>query len=203
MINTVILDIGNVLAGFDYIGYMKEKGYENNLIKRLSRVTVENILWREIDRSNSDTIDEAIIAKFVNEDPEIADDIRKFLLNSYEIVREYDYASDFVCRIKRSGYPVYLLSNYGKANFKYAKVNFEFFRYVDGGVISYETGYVKPERGIFEAFVNKYRIKPCEAVFLDDMKENVKAASDFGFNTIRFKNIDQAIDELNKLGVII
>ena len=87
MINTVILDIGNVLAGFDYIGYMKEKGYENNLIKRLSRVTVENILWREIDRSNSDTIDEAIIAKFVNEDPEIADDIRKFLLNSYEIVR--------------------------------------------------------------------------------------------------------------------
>lgn len=201
MIKTIILDIGNVLASFDYVSYLKDKGLPDDLIKRICKATVENILWKEIDRSDSDIIDEFLITGFIAEDPEIEDEIRTFLMNSYEIVNEYDYASDFVCSIKRAGYPVYLLSNYGKANFKYARDNFDFFQYVDGGIISYETGYVKPELGIFEAFVNKYKIKPEEAVFLDDMKGNVEAASEFGFHAIHFKNIDQAIEELQELGV--
>lgn len=203
MINTIILDIGNVLASFDYVNYMKEKGYPDDFIKRLSKATVENILWREIDRSDSDIIDESLIAGFIAEDPEIGDEIRTFLMDSYEIVKEYDYASDFIRRFKESGYPVYLLSNYGKANFKHIKDNFEFFRYVDGGIMSYETGYVKPEVGIFKALVNKYKIKPEEAVFLDDMKANVEAASEFGFHTVHFKNVGQAIEELKILGVTI
>ncbi|TAH69856.1 MAG: HAD family phosphatase [Anaerolineaceae bacterium] len=201
MINTIILDIGNVLASFDYLNYLEEKDLSDELIKRLCKATVENILWREIDRSDSDIMDEILISGFIAEDPEIADEIRTFLMNSYEIVKEYDYASDFVRALKKAGYPVYLLSNYGKANFKYAKDNFEFFKYVDGGVISYETGYVKPEVGIFEAFVKRYEIKPEEAVFLDDIEANVKAASDFGFHTIHFNNINQAIEELQLLGV--
>ena len=201
MIKTIILDIGYVLASFNYINYLKEKGYEDELIIRLCKATVENELWREIDRSDSDTIDEHLIIGFIKEDPEIADEIRTFLMDSYEIVKEYDYASDFIRGFKKSGYPVYLLSNYGKANFKHIIDKFDFFKYVDGGIISYETGYVKPEVGIFESFVKKYKIKPEEAVFVDDMKANVSAASKFGFHTVYFKNKDQAIEELRMLGV--
>lgn len=201
MINTIILDIGNVLASFDYVTYMKEKGLSDELIERISKATVENILWREIDRSDSAIIEESLISKMIAEDPEIADEIRIFLMNSYEIVKEYDYSTDFIRSLKDAAYPVYLLSNYGKANFKYAQDNFKFLKYVDGGIISYETGYVKPEAGIFEALVNKYKIKPGESVFLDDVEANVIAASDFGFNTIHFHNIKQAIDELKILGV--
>ena len=201
MINTVILDIGNVLAGFDYITYLKEKGISGSLMERLCKATVENTLWREIDRSDSDTIDESLITEFMSQDPEIAVEIRHFLQNSYEIAKEYDYASDFVRSLKRGGYPVYLLSNYGKANFKYARDNFDFVKCVDGVVISYETGYVKPEAGIYEAIINKYNIKPEEAVFLDDVKANIIAASDFGFHTIHYKNLSQAIKELHQLGV--
>ena len=201
MIKTIVLDIGNVLASFDVDTYLKEKGYSDEFIRRLCKFTVEDKLWREVDRSDSDTIDESLIAKFMALDPEIAAEIRTFLTNSYEIVKEYDYASEFVLRLKKAGYKVYLLSNYGKANFKYARDSFDFFKYVDGGVISYETGYVKPEVEIYESFISKYKINPKEAVFLDDMKVNIEAASNFGFNTIHFSNIDQAIDELNLLGV--
>ena len=201
MINTIILDIGNVLASFDVDCYLKEKGYSDDFISRLCKSTVENELWREIDRSDSDTIDESLIAKFIALDPEIAADIRTFFMNSYEIVEEYDYASDFIRSLKKAGYKVYLLSNYGKANFKYALDNFGFFKYVDGGVISYETGYVKPEVGIFKAFVSKYKINPREAVFLDDMKANIEGALAFGFHTIHFINLNQAIEELKLLGV--
>jgi putative hydrolase of the HAD superfamily len=180
---------------------MRGMGLSDDFIKRLSKATVENILWKEIDRSDSDIIDEHIITEFIAEDPEISDEIRTFLNNSYEIVEEYDYASDFIRGLKRAGYPVYLLSNYGKANFKYAKDNFDFFKYVDGGLISYEAGYVKPEVGIFKAFIDKYKIIPWEAVFLDDMKGNVEAASEFGFHTVHFKSLEQAIEELKILGV--
>lgn len=201
MINTIILDIGNVLASFDYISYMKEKGYEEGLIGRLCKATVENPLWKEIDRSDSEVIEETLIRSFIESDPEIAEDIRTFLINSYEIVKEYDYAADFVRGFKENDYEVYLLSNYGKANFKYIVDVFDFFKYVDGGVISYETAYVKPEAGIFKALIEKYKIKPDEAVFLDDMKANVEAASGLGFNTVHFKNVEQATKELRMLGV--
>ena len=201
MINTILLDKGNVLSSFDVECYLQEKGYSDELIKRLCKSTVERELWREIDRSDSDIIEESLIAKFITFDPEISEEIRTFFMNSYEIVQEYDYASELICSLKKKGYKVYLLSNYGKANFKYARESFSFFKYVDGGIISYETGYVKPEVGIFEAFVNKYKIKPEEAVFLDDMKANIAAASDFGFNTIHFRDLNQAIEELKLLGV--
>ena len=72
---------------------------------------------------------------------------------------------------------------------------------MDGGVISYETGFVKPEAGIYKAIIHKYDIKPQEAVFLDDVEANVLAASALGFHTIHFKNLDQAIEELKHLGV--
>lgn len=201
MINTIILDIGNVLASFDYISYMKEKGYEPELIERIRKATVENPLWKEIDRSDSETIEESLINRFIDEDPEIAKEIRTFLKNSYEIVKEYDYAPDFIRSIKKGGYPVYLLSNYSRANFRHITDKFEFFKYVDGGVISYEVASVKPEAKIYEALINKYRMIPEEAVFLDDLKVNIEAASRMGFNTIHFKNIDQAVKELRILGV--
>ncbi|HPU63420.1 MAG TPA: HAD family phosphatase [Mobilitalea sp.] len=201
MINTIILDIGNVLARFDYRAYLKDKGFSGDMLERLCRATIENGLWREIDRSASETMDESLVAKFMAFDPEIAGAIRDFMFSTYEIAKEYGYAPGFVKSLKRNGYKVYLLSNYGKANFKYAKDNFDFFNYVDGGVISYETGFVKPEAGIYKAIIHKYDIKPQEAVFLDDVEANVLAASALGFHTIHFKNLDQAIEELKHLGV--
>lgn len=201
MINTIIFDIGNVLIHFRWKEHMIEYGYDEALVDRIGRATVARTLWRELDRSDSDYIDEDLINKFTAYDPEIAEEIKTFLLESHAAIREYDYAVGLVKRLKEKGYKIYLLSNYGKANFKYALDNLKFIEHVDGGLISYEAGYVKPERGIYDALIDKYKINPKEAVFLDDVKDNVDAASELGFNTIHFTELDKALEELRELGV--
>ena len=56
----------------------------------------------------------------------------------------------------------------------------------DGGVFSYETGYMKPDRRIYEFFLRKYNIDPNRAIFFDDKKENIEAAEKLGIKGVLF-----------------
>lgn len=199
MINTIILDIGNVLAAFRWKEYLRESGYSDEIINRIGNATVNSEIWNEWDRGAQE--DEELIAQCCKKDPSITQEIKAFFDNIHEVVREYNYSADFVQRLKANGYKVYLLSNYSRTNFQYAKQNFEFYKYVDGGVISYEIQAIKPEAKIYETLISKYNINPDEAVFLDDLQVNIDGAQPFGIHTILVKNFDQAVDELRLLGV--
>ncbi|HKL80110.1 MAG TPA: HAD family phosphatase [Mobilitalea sp.] len=199
MINTIVFDIGNVLAAFSWEKCLRERGFDEELILRVGNATVNSKLWKELDRST--TISEELIGQFITQDPEIADSIREFLVISYDSVREYDYSSELIEKLKTNGYKVYLLSNYNGTNYEHAKKNFSFISKVDGGLISYEVGIVKPDMEIYEALIAKYNITPCEAVFLDDSKENTEAAASLGFHTVHFKSLDKAITELRSLNI--
>lgn len=193
MIKYLIFDIGNVLAGFDWEEYLKEKGYDGEKINTIAKATVYSPLWNELDRSN--VFSPELIDGFVANAPELKEEILDFLENSHLTVREYDYSPGLIQSIKQQGYKVYLLSNYSGRNYRYARERFKFMEYVDGGVISYETGYIKPERGIYEALIKKYGIDRKETLFIDDLEENVLAAKSFGINAVHFKGIA----ELRKL----
>ncbi|HKL99325.1 MAG TPA: HAD family phosphatase [Mobilitalea sp.] len=201
MIDTIVFDIGNVLAAFSWEKCLRERGFDEELILRVGDATVNTKLWKELDRST--TISEELIRQFITQDPEIADSIREFLSISYDSVREYDYSSGLIEKLKTNGYKVYLLSNYNGINYEHAKKNFSFINKVDGGVISYEIGIVKPDLEIYEALIAKYSITPSETVFLDDIKENTDAAASLGFHTVHFKDLDNAITELRSLKIIL
>lgn len=199
MINTIILDIGNVLVHFRWKEYLKESGYEEEIIHKIGNATVYSERWSELDRGSQ--LEEDLITQCCEKDPSIATEIRSFFGNLSELVKEYDYSAEFIQRLKANDYKVYLLSNYCNSNFQYAKENFEFMKYVDGGVISYEVKHIKPEPEIYKTLINKYSINPKEAVFLDDIQANLNGALPFGFHTILVKNFEQALNELRILGV--
>jgi putative hydrolase of the HAD superfamily len=117
------------------------------------------------------------------------------------LAKEYDYSVDFIKQLKVNGYRVYLLSNYGRRHFQLDQHNYKFMKYVDGGIISYQVQHIKPEPEIYEALIKQYHINPMEAVFLDDLQENLDGAKPFGFHTILVKTQEQAVDDLKKLGV--
>jgi putative hydrolase of the HAD superfamily len=200
MINTVVLDIGNVLAHFRWEEYLKECGYTDEIFRKVSNATVHSEMWKELDRGAQN--EEELIARCYEQNPSIEMEIKRFFDHMEEIVKEYDYSKEFIKRLKANGNKVYLLSNYGKSNFQLAKENFEFIKEVDGGVISYEVKHIKPEPEIYEALINKYNINPHEAVFLDDLPANLEGAKVFGFHIIHVKEFEKAVDELKELGVI-
>jgi epoxide hydrolase-like predicted phosphatase len=66
-------------------------------------------------------------------------------------------------------------------------------------VYSHEEGIAKPDPGIYELTCERMNLRPEEAVFLDDVEENIVAARELGFHGVLFANNAQAIGEIEAL----
>lgn len=199
MINTIVLDIGNVLAHFRWMEYLEDCGYTDEVKQKIGKATVRSNRWNELDRG---VIDETkLFTECCKEEPSVEKEILQLFEDVSQLVWEYDYSTDFIRGLKANGYKVYLLSNYARFTFQYAKENFGFIKQVDGGIISYEVKCTKPEATIYQLLIDKYHIQPEEAVFLDDLPANLEGAKPFGFHTIQVKSYEQAVEDLQKLGV--
>jgi FMN phosphatase YigB (HAD superfamily) len=66
-------------------------------------------------------------------------------------------------------------------------------------VISAEVGLVKPDPRIFERTLQELGVSAEEAVFLDDMQENVEAARFVGMHAIGFESTERAIRDIGSL----
>jgi putative hydrolase of the HAD superfamily len=69
-------------------------------------------------------------------------------------------------------------------------------------VNSSEVGIAKPDRKIFEISLLRAGIEPAEALFIDDIAENVMAAEDFGITGHVFSDHAELLAFLRQLGVI-
>ena len=198
MINTIILDIGQVLADFRWKEYLDECGYDEETKLRVSKATVTGEYWKEQDRGVLST--KELISLCSASDPGVREEVSRLFEDVSKLVVEYDYSEEFVKNLKGNGYKVYLLSNFG-SNFETLKETFRFYPYVDGGVISYEVKQIKPDREIYESLIQKYNIVPGEAVFLDDREDNIQSAKELGFHTILVGEFETALNDLRSLGV--
>ena len=199
MINTVVFDIGNVLAHFGWKEYLQSCGYEDEIFQRISKATVLNKLWFEWDRGLQER--EKLIELCCQQDPGVEIQIREFFGNIHKFIIEYDYSEDFVKQLKENGYKVYILSNYSKASYEHDSKSFKFIKHIDGAIISYRINHVKPEPEIYKALIDTYQINPEEAVFLDDLQPNLEGAKAFGFQTVLMQSYDQAREDFRKLGI--
>jgi putative hydrolase of the HAD superfamily len=72
----------------------------------------------------------------------------------------------------------------------------------EGVVISSRIQMVKPEIAIYEYLLSEYEMNPAETVFIDDLSENLAAASSTGIQTIQFVDSSQCRQALIDLGCI-
>lgn len=198
-ITTVVFDIGNVLAGFDWPAYLQRLGFSEETGRRIAGATFLGNNWKEVDRGVKS--DEDIYEDCLREIPDLKEELAVVWAGRTGIVKEFDYAAEWILSLKRAGYRVYLLSNYGRETFAAARAEFSFFEHVDGMVISYEIRHIKPEPEIYEELIRRYDIIPEETVFLDDLQPNIEAAKAFGFHTILFTEKTEAEKRLLELGV--
>src|SRR5699024_7984361 len=77
---------------------------------------------------------------------------------------------------------------------------FDFLKLMDGGVFSYDVGYMKPDEEIYKILINKYKINPEEAVFFDDREENIEAANKLGIHAVHLQRHDSSIVYNNLYG---
>lgn len=66
---------------------------------------------------------------------------------------------------------------------------------------SYELRLRKPDPRIYRHVLREMNTKPAESVFIDNTAENARGAEAVGMHGIVFKNYDQLVKDLKKLGV--
>ena len=199
-IKNIIFDVGDVLIDFRYEEYMRDLGFSEDVI----RLFVENMIlsehWHQLDLGEMDE-DEAP-DHFMRIIPGHDTEVRAFWEHIADIVAEYPEAAPLITDLKRSGYSVYLLSNYPP---KLADLHWRVFTFMDqldGMVISGREHITKPDPAIYELLVSRYGLKMEECLFIDDREINVEAAAKLGMDAILFTGYDALRAELKNKGLL-
>lgn len=66
-------------------------------------------------------------------------------------------------------------------------------------VISAEVKAVKPDPKIYRIALERLQVKPNEAIFVDDLIENIEACEKLGMKGIHFRNPEDALGQLKKM----
>ena len=155
---------------------------------------------------NSETGQRASIGEISSEDHWTAV-IKRLKRPASELsaIREEFFAGDIVdrslveyIRSLRPKYKTGLISNaWGDLRDFIAREKFD--DAFDKMIISAEVGAMKPEPKIFQIALEQLRVKPDEAVFVDDFLINVEGAEKAGMRAIHFKDPGSALKLLKNL----
>lgn len=197
MIDTIIFDIGMVLADFCWEKYLNSFGFSEETNKEVAKAMFLSNAWNEFDKG--EFTDEEILERFIGNKPKYENEIRKVFENVGNTVIPYEYSVPLISELKEKGFHIYVLSNFPKRTFEQCRQRMEFLDLVDGGVISYQVKQIKPEKEIFETLIKKYNITPEKAVFFDDSIKNIEAARKIGFQGIHFTDLNYAREKLEFL----
>lgn len=198
MIRTIIFDVGMVLADFCWQEMFHGFGLEGEDFEKVADATVRHPAWNEFDKGILSM--QEIVDIFSQAAPEYRSYIEKIFEDPTKMIRQYDYAKDWIRELKGRGYKVYILSNWSKPTYEACLENeLDFLPLVDGAVFSFQEHLIKPDKKIFACICDRYGIEPNEAVFLDDNEANVISSREFGLNTIQFRNYEQGRKELEEL----
>ena len=198
-VDTVIFDIGGVLADFCWEEFIKDKGYVEDTVQKIADASVRSAAWDEFDRGVLDTND--VIKEFVKNNKSLEAELYDCFSDLTGLLRERERTIPWIRALKAAGYKVLVLSNYSKQAEDTNPFMKKFLDEVDGGILSYKEQIIKPDRRIFELICERYDLSPFKCAFIDDTQKNVDAAREFGMKAILFQDYDQVDTELFKLGV--
>ncbi len=197
MIKNIIFDIGNVMVTFRPDEFISKFVIDKEKISEFSLKIFGSTQWADGDKYNK-TIEQINkeLCKIYPEDRVI---IKKILDSCPNMFQTVNYPENTLSQLKEFGISLYYLSNISESVLNCLKNKHKVFNLFDGGVASYEYQIVKPDEKIYNILLEKYKLKPNESLFIDDLSKNIETAKRLGFNTIHLKKAEDLRTELQKL----
>jgi HAD superfamily hydrolase (TIGR01509 family) len=96
-------------------------------------------------------------------------------------------------------YKLGLLSNAWENARPLLRARFDFIDTFDDSIFSYEVRSRKPDAAIYQAILDMMDAQPEEAVFIDDVLENVEGAQAVGMQALQFSGVETLISTLSDL----
>lgn len=182
MIKNVIFDLGNVLVSFRPAEYLTSQNYSESKKKIILSEIFGSLEWLMLDNGDlttEDTID--LISKRSSLERH---EIVEIFKNRFDILVPIPGNLKILPELKKQGFSLYYLSNFPVDLWEMVKIRmekeFSFFKYFDGGIISGEARYSKPDPRIYQLLLEKFSLKADECFYIDDIEVNVKAAEAVG-----------------------
>lgn len=182
--NTVIFDVGNVLVGYDWESYLHSFHYPEEIYERIADAVFRSDDWLEGDIGRIST--EEWLELFIGNAPDLAPQIRRVFAGFEGTIVPWACTEAWINYFRSLGYRLYYLSNYSRELYQKTKKKLEFLDSFDGGIFSYQVKCIKPDERIYRLLLNRYSIRPEDAVFYDDRPENVEAAVRLGIKGVVF-----------------
>ncbi len=200
-ITTVIFDLGGVLIDWNprYV-YRDIFGDEEKIDWFFENICTSD--WNEkqdAGRSLSEATEE-LVAKH----PEYENEVRAYYGRWEEMLGGPIHATVEILRSVKeaNNYNLYALTNWSAETFPVALDRYDFLHWFDGIVMSGEEKTRKPFSDIYHILLNRFKINPSEALFIDDSLRNVKGAEEAGIKGLHFQSPEQLSEELKQMNIL-
>ena len=197
MIKNIVFDFGGVLVQYDFLTFFaKILGSKEDATCFMQKVLSEKV-------NNEMDLELHEFSYYIEQQkrlwPEYAEALDIFDKHYIDVFTcETEGIRDLILSLKSSGYRILGLSNWSSR--VYDVINkFDIFNLIEDSLISKDVHQLKPNKDIYESFLNKFDVKAAECVFIDDKPENIEGCKTVGMNGIVFKNSNQLKQELDKL----
>lgn len=198
-IKNIIFDFGGVLIDWNPV-YLYSKVFETE--DEINHF-LENICtypWNVLQDAGR-SIKEATLEKQL-EHPQYKEEIGMYYGRWEEMLGGIFEENTALVAPLKERYNVYGLTNWSAETLPIAIERYEFFKYLDGIVVSGDEKLVKPDLQIYKVLLDRYDINAHESLFIDDNLANIEAARQLGFHTIHYTPEVNLKEELQSTGVL-
>ena len=202
-VKNIIFDLGSVLIDWnpEYVYLEAFKGNRKKMENFFDEVCTFD--WNENQDAGYPLANatEDRIALF----PEQADLIRMYYGRWEEMLRGSISGTVSILKkiVSNNDYRAFALTNWSAETFPIALKRFDFLHWFEGIVVSGTEKTRKPFPEIYETTLERYDLKACESIFIDDNERNVAAANQLGIQTIKFLNPHQLKKDLKTKEILL
>ncbi len=186
MIRNIVFDMGNVMIYFSKKIFLDRAGVSGEDRTLLERVVFDSLEWARLDRGSllEPEAEKLMCARL----PErLHGYVHDFVYDWDKPLLPVRDMAPLVRELKAKGYGIYLLSNAASRQHDYWP-DIPGSECFDGTLISADERLTKPEKEIYELFLERFGLCPDECVFIDDAINNAEGAFLCGMHPIVFHN---------------
>ena len=187
----VIFDMGNVLINYDPEHFVRRETSDPEDQALLLRHIFHSPQWPMLDGGEMDEPElEALVLTALPKRLHAAAHRLIFAWN--EPMEPIPGMAELACECKARGMGVYLLSNASRRQTEYWPM-IPGSAVFDGAVVSALERRVKPDPEIYRILLDRYRLRPEDCLFIDDIQKNVDGALAVGIPAVRFTGDVEAL----------
>jgi putative hydrolase of the HAD superfamily len=190
-LRAIIFDYGEVLSGppneHFHRALLETSGLPEDLFQKL--------YWTYRLEMDANILDDSTYWQRIAQDAGTRFTVKQLeLLNQFDARMWMDLNPTMLAwafAIKEAGLKIGILSNMGANTLRFVRRDFSWLNRFDQLTWSCELGVVKPEAAIYRHAIGELGVRPDEALFIDNLEENLVGARAVGLHVLHFTDVEE------------